>query len=245
MWTCRRSAGRPRPPRAPGRTRRRPRRVRARGRHPRRLDSSKSNESSSATSSRIPAPPAARPAGATTSSMPSSVESSTTASVAWASGSVARVESRWSRRCRSAAVAAQVGGLLGAAPAGPLGRRRGQVDLEVGVRRDHRADVAALDHDARPRPAGGRDDLPLPGDEHRPDARAPPTPPRPSRSPRARGSGRPRCCRRARCAGRPGRCRCVSTASTAIFVTVSASCGSTPACSTAQVTARYIAPVSR
>src|SRR5262245_26904676 len=43
-------------------------------------------------------------------------------------------------------------------------------------------------------------------------------------------------------AGSVASCR---SASTAIFVTVSASAGSTSACSTARVTARYIAPVSR
>nr|WP_246277713.1 hypothetical protein [Phytohabitans rumicis] len=45
-----------------------------------------------------------------------------------------------------------------------------------------------------------------------------------------------------------GACGSVPTASSmspATLMTASASCGSTPDCSTAQVTARYIAPVSR
>ena len=94
--------------------------------------------------------------------MPSSVVSSTMASSAWRSGSAARVESSWSRRSRSAAVAATSAASSALRRRARAVGRGGQVDLEVGVRRDDGADVPALDHDPR-RPAG--DDLALPGDE--------------------------------------------------------------------------------
>ena len=102
-----------------------------------------------------------------TSSREYAVVSMCTAPSAITSGETVRPVSIWSRASSDSRVALDVGAaLLGGAAGRPRGRLGGEVDLDRRLRPDHRADVAALDHDpgsGQRRVDGGALDAQQPG----------------------------------------------------------------------------------